>query len=194
MRRHLAWPIALPLAVIGTLAGHAVGYRAAVPDADARAQELAASGHGYLEYAPLVLGLSSAFALLAFVALVIQTSRGGRTGGAQTKLVAAIPPAAYLLQEVLERLLHDGRLPSAALVSAPVLLGLAAQIPFAFLAAAVACALGTVAERLGAIVGARRPRRIARPVVLAFAAAADLPVRPAPATGYAGRGPPLLAS
>jgi hypothetical protein len=194
MRRHLAWPIALPLAVIGTLAGHALGYRAAVPDAQARARELAASGHGYLEYAPLGVGLCSAFALLAFVGLVIHTSRGGRTHGAQVKLIAAIPPVAYVLQEVLERLLHDGHLPWAALGSAPVVIGLLAQIPFALLAASIAYLLSAVAERLGAVVAAWRPRPLRPSILLALAAAVDLPVRPAPATGYAGRGPPLLTS
>jgi hypothetical protein len=194
MRRHLAWPIALPLAVIGTLAGHAVGYRAAVPDAEARAQELAASGHGYLEFAPLVMGLCTAFALLAFVALVIHTSRGGRAGGAQVKLIAAIPPLAYVLQEVLERLLHDGHLPWSALGSAPVVAGLLAQIPFALLAAAVAALLSSVAERIGAVVAAWRPASIVASVFLSLASAVDLPARPAPATGYAGRGPPFLTS
>ena len=49
MRRYLAWPLALPLAVIGTLSGHSLGYWAAVPDAHAREDVLAASGHGYFQ-------------------------------------------------------------------------------------------------------------------------------------------------
>ena len=48
MRRHLAWPIALPLAVIGSLAGHSIGYRAALPAAHERESVLASSGHGWL--------------------------------------------------------------------------------------------------------------------------------------------------
>ena len=44
MRRWLAWPISVPLAVIGTLAGHSAGYRVAVPDVHERAHVLASSG------------------------------------------------------------------------------------------------------------------------------------------------------
>ncbi len=52
MSGRLAWLIAVPLAVIGSLAGHSVGYRAAVPDLQERTQVLAASGHGYLDLTP----------------------------------------------------------------------------------------------------------------------------------------------
>ena len=52
MKRQLPWLIAMPLAVVGTLAGHSVGYWAAVPDAHERAHVLAASGHGYLHVRP----------------------------------------------------------------------------------------------------------------------------------------------
>jgi hypothetical protein len=58
MRAWFAWLIAVPLAVIGTLAGHAAGYRAAVPNAHERAHLLASTGHGYLQYAPLFVSLS----------------------------------------------------------------------------------------------------------------------------------------
>ena len=71
MRRHLAWPLALPLAVIGSLAGHSIGYRAALPAAHERDSVLASSGHGWLQYAPLIVGLCSVVVVLAFAAAVI---------------------------------------------------------------------------------------------------------------------------
>ena len=92
MRRQLAWLIAVPLAVIGTFAGHAVGYLAAVPDAQERAHVLAASGHGYLDYAPLAIGLCLAITVLGFVASLLAAVCGrpiaGR--GPRIKFVAAV--------------------------------------------------------------------------------------------------------
>ena len=88
MRRQLSWLIAVPLAVIGTLAGHSVGYRAAVPDAHERAHVLASSGHGYLDYAPLLLSLCVALAVLGFVASAperLQRPRGHERGTAGSR-------------------------------------------------------------------------------------------------------------
>jgi hypothetical protein len=193
MRRHLAWPIALPLALVGTLAGHALGYRAAVPDAGAREHLLAASGHGYLQHAPVFVGLCSAAVLLAFLATVTRSFLGSeRSRGVHVKLVAAVPPLAFVLQELAERLLHTGHVDWHVLVSGPFVLGLLAQIPFALLAAAIAYALGAVAERLGRALAARPRRSVRSRPALGFPGSADLPLRPALARGYAGRGPPLV--
>jgi hypothetical protein len=194
MRRHLAWPIALPLALVGTLAGHSLGYRAAVPDEAAREHLLASSGHGYLQYTPLFVGLATAAVVLGFLAMVARSflDRGGARS-THVKLIAAIPPLAFVLQELVERFLHAGHVDWHMLLSGPFVLGLLAQIPFALLAAAIAYALGTIAARLGAALAARRPRPLRRRVALPFGSSADLPLRPALARGYAGRGPPLVA-
>ena len=142
MKRQLPWLIAMPLAVVGTLAGHSVGYWAAVPDAHERAHVLASSGHGYLDYVPLALALCGALAALGFVAHALGAFRGrDPTGGTRIKLVAALAPAAFVLQELIERYVHDGHLHWQLVVSAPFLLGLATQVPFALLAAAIAFAL-----------------------------------------------------
>jgi len=110
------------------------------------------------------------------------------------KLVAALPPLVFVAQELLERYLHEGHVHWQVLLSAPFLLGLLAQIPFALLAAAVAYALGRVAERLGAALAAKRPRQV-RPLASSQrGSSVDLPLRPVLARGYAGRGPPLVAS
>ena len=195
MRRFLAWPIALPLAVIGTLAGHSLGYRAAVPDAHERNHLLASSGHGYLEYAPLVIALCSAAILLGFLASVVSSFLGHeRAFAVRIKLVAALPPLVFVAQELLERYLHEGHVHWQVLLSAPFLLGLLAQIPFALLAAAVAYALDRVAERLGAALAARRPRHVRPRGPHQGGSSVDLPLRPVLARGYAGRGPPLVAS
>ena len=196
MRRWLVWPIAVPLAVVGTLAGHSVGYRVAVPDAHERAHVLASSGHGYLAYAPLLIALCVALVAVGVVAMVLAAVRGSDTSGGtrQIKLVAAFAPVAFALQEVLERYAHDGRLHWELVVSAPFVFGLATQVPFALLAAAIAFALATAAHRVAeAIRTGRRPR--ARSIAITFVSwlSVDLPREPVLARGYAGRGPPLLA-
>jgi Flp pilus assembly pilin Flp len=186
----------MPLAVVGTLAGHSVGYRAAVPDAQERAHLLASTGHNYLEYAPLVVALCLALVALGFVATVLAALRGRDTAGGtrQIKLVAALVPVAFVLQEVIERYAHDGRLHWELAVSAPFLLGLATQLPFALLAAAIAFALATAAERVAqAIKTARRPRVRPTGTSLVSRLSVDLPPEPVLARGYTGRGPPLLA-
>ena len=112
----------------------------------------------------------------------------------QVKLVAAIPPLAFVLQEVLERFLHEGHVHWQLLLSGPFLYGLLAQIPFALLAAALAYALGRVAERLGAALAPRRLRTSGTRLAHELARSVDLPLRAALARGWAGRGPPLVAS
>lgn len=195
MKRQLPWLIALPLAVVGTVAGHSVGYWAAVPDEQERAHVLASTGHGYLDYVPLVLALCGAFAALGFVAHALAAFRGGDPkGGTRIKLVAALAPAAFVLQELIERYVHDGHVHWQFVVSAPFLLGLATQLPFALLAAAIAFALATAARRVAhAIRAARLPRP--RGVALSFRSWLSVDLRPEPvlARGYAGRGPPLLS-
>jgi hypothetical protein len=187
MRRHLAWPLALPLAVIGSLAGHSIGYRAALPAAHERDSVLASSGHGWLEYAPLIVGLCSVAVVLAFAAAVLGRERGRNV---QLKLIAAIPPLTFVAQELLERYLHDGSVAWSFLVSMPFVLGLAAQVPFALLAASIAFALGRAAERLSSVLrGGKRPR-IAAVDFGRLPTAVDLPHRPVLARGFAGRGPP----
>ena len=195
MKRQLPWLIAMPLAVVGTLAGHSVGYWAAVPDAHERAHVLASSGHGYLHFAPLVLALCGALAALGFVAHALAAFRGRDTaGGTRIRLVAALAPVAFVLQELLERYVHDGHLHWHLIVSAPFLLGLTTQVPFALLAAAIAFALATAAQQVAhAIRTARGPRPRGTALTFLFWLSVDLPAVRVLARGYAGRGPPLIA-
>jgi hypothetical protein len=195
VRRRLPWLIAIPLSVVGTLAGHAVGYRAAVPDAHERADVLSSSGHAYLEYAPLAIALCLALIALGFVAQAIAAFRERDTDrGMQITLVAALAPAAFVLQEFIERYVHDGQLHWELVISAPFLLGLAAQLPFALVAAATALVLGAAALRVAqAIKTASRPRPRGTMITFLSWRSVDLPPEPVLARGYAGRGPPLLA-
>jgi hypothetical protein len=148
---------------------------------------LASSGHGWLEYAPLIVGLCSVAVLLAFAAAVLGRERGRNV---QLKLIAAIPPLTFVAQELLERYLHDGTIAWGFLLSMPFVLGLAAQVPFALLAASIAFALGKAAERLSSVLRSGKRPRIAALDFGRLPAAVDLPHRPVLARGFAGRGPP----
>ncbi len=194
MRRRLAWLITVPLAVIGSLAGHSAGYRAAVPDVQERTQVLAASGHGYLDYAPLAIALCVALAGLGFIAAVFDAfGRRDRGSGARHfALVAAVAPVAFVLQELGERFAFDGRFHWELLVSAPFLLGLVLQLPFALLAAAIAYALASAARLVARALAPVRLRRVGAAVVRPSLSPA-LPRARALAGGFSVRGPPQLA-
>ena len=101
-----------------------------------------------------------------------------------------------MLQELLERYLHDGHVHWELFVSAPFLFGLATQVPFALLAAAIAFALASAAQRVAHVlrrVLGRRPRPIA--VTFLSWLSIDPPVERVLARGYAGPRPsaPRLA-
>lgn len=196
VKRQLSWLIAVPITVIGTFAGHSVGYGAAVPDAHERAHLLASSGHGYLDYAPVLLSICVALVVLGFVASLLSAFGDRRTTSppnGRVALVAALAPAAFVLQELLERYLHDGHVHWALFVSAPFLFGLMTQVPFALLAAAIAFALASAAQRAGQVLRRLLGRRL-RPIDVTFLSwlSIDPPFERALARGYASRGPPLL--
>jgi hypothetical protein len=193
MRRHLAWPIALPLAAVSALAGHAAGYRVAVPDAHERAHLLEHTGHGYLAYAPTATGLCLALALLGFIAVVAgAVRRGPASSGAPAWLVALLPPLGFVLQEHVERYSRHGEIEWATGLEPAFVAGLTMQLPFALLVAFVAHALARLAERVAAlIVGSEPPalRFVAASLILP--AGIDIPRAATLARGYAGRAPPL---
>ena len=50
MRRGAAWGLALPLALVGSQAGHALAYALVYPAARTRTLTLFATGHAYLAW------------------------------------------------------------------------------------------------------------------------------------------------
>ena len=175
------WPVTLALAAGGSLAGHWLAYRVVTPDADARAHELAESGHGYLSLAPPLLTSLYALALLALCLRTVAAWRGRDETPLPAWGHAAIPPLAFVLQEHAERAVHDGAFPAGAVLEPTFAVGFAIQIPFAL---AAICA-----ARLRA---ARRRSRRRRPGRRPHLARSRLPLRgadrrrgppPAPAPG-----------
>jgi hypothetical protein len=149
------------LLAAGTQLAHALGYLVVAPDAETRGHLLAETGHRYLAYAPLFLGICFVIAGGAAVSRAVAAFRGGRSG-ARTLVplaAAALPPAGFLIQEHLERALDGAAASPGILLEPAVLVGLLLQLPVALAALLVAVILLSGAEWLGrAVAAAMRPR------------------------------------
>lgn len=178
----------------GWLAAHMVAYALAEPVAGARAGRLDASGHGYLEHLPLVaLGLLAT--VVAGAALhALAAARGGGSRPQSPWLFALLPPGAFVVQEHLERLVHDGGFPLTAALEPTFLLGLLLQLPFALLARVVAGLLLETAECLGRALSPPPRERTAVAVGNAAGLELCLPRLPRLAAGSSERGAPPFAA
>jgi hypothetical protein len=189
VRRGLTWALTLPIVLGGTEAAHALAYRLVYPQLHARV--LIATGHAYLAWLPLLLGIAGALALAALVAAGADAARGRSPRDLPAWAFAAIPPLAFVLQEVLELSLHIGTFGWRAVLAPTFAPGLALQLPLAALAYLVARLLLRAAERLG--------RALAQPRLAALGEHRLVAVFSAPAvrprlTGRSSRGPPRLVA
>jgi hypothetical protein len=195
VRRTLAWLVAIPLMLAGFQAAHAFAYRLVYPNPDVRARVLHATGHGYLHYAPFVLGLAGALLLVSLL-VAVTNSRRGRSLQALPAWAFGLPlPLAYALQEHTERALHTGVLPWSTMLGPMFLPGLALQFPFACVAYLAARLLLGAAERVGRALTSVSPPPGRRPAAPALQLWVE-PELPRPALlgwNMAERGPPPLA-
>lgn len=192
-KSRVVWLLCAPLMLAGLELGHAAAYRIVYPDPYERAQILAASGHGYLAYAPTLLAVAGAFTLCALFHHGASGRVAEETGELQIPAgpFAALPLAAFALQEHLELLIHTGMLPFGATLEPTFLIGLGLQLPFALAAYGLARFLLRAAERIGVSLRDTPPRR--------WGTAPAAPQRPSPlvhprleplVAGSSGRGPP----
>lgn len=192
MRQRLAWVATAPLMVGGLLTAHWFAYRLAIPDAHARANVLAHSGHGYLAYTPLALLVSLGVLLAALALRALAAFRGELRRPAISPAIVLLPLVAFVVQEHVERLVYTGQIPWTAVLEPSFLVGLALQLPFALAALLVAWALDSVARAVGLALASSAPR----PVLSAFVPApASVPAPPrlvGLARGYGERAPPFL--
>jgi hypothetical protein len=189
VRRGLIWALTLPLLLGGIEAAHALAYRLVYPQLHARV--LLATGHAYLAWLPLLLGVSGALALVALVAAGIDAAHGRSPRDLPAWAFAVVPPVAFVLQEVLELSLHLGTFGWRAVLAPTFFPGLALQLPLALLAYVAARLLLRTAERLGR---ALAPVRLAPLLELAAAVPLEeLFVRLA-ATRRTSRGPPQVVA
>jgi hypothetical protein len=135
---------------------HALAYRVVFPQASLRSAVLAATGHAYAAWLPLVLAIGGAVAFVALAAAVADVARGGSVRELGAGAFAALPPLAFALQELLELSLHTGHVAWHAFAEPTFLPGLALQLPFALLAFVVTRLLLRAAVKVGRLL-ARRP-------------------------------------
>lgn len=180
MRKRALSLLAAPLAGLSGLAGHASAYAViGLNPADTRA-------HGYLSDAPPLFVAACGALLLVALALRICGKLCGRPSAWP---FACLPLLAFAAQEGLERVFAG--LPASAVFEPAVYVGLAAQIPLAFVAFFVARGLLRAADEL--VLALAPPTSVSlRPPSLIF-----VPVRAAGASRPAlsfdrlGRAPPL---
>jgi len=192
-RHRIVWLLSAPLMLAGLELGHAAAYRIVYPDPYERAQILAASGHGYLSYSPTVLAVAGAFALCALFHHGASTRVVEETGMLRVPAgpFAALPLAAFALQEHLELLIHTGTLPFGATLEPTFLIGLGLQLPFALAAYGLARLMLRAAERIGAALRAGPPKPAGkRRVLRTWPSDLELPRLAPLIVGSSGRGPP----
>jgi len=188
VRRALTWLIALPVIVVGSQVAHALAYWWAYPETDLRALMLERSGHGYLVWAPVAVGLLLAIELLALAVDVVDRVRSRPPRQLPPWAFLVIPALCFTVQE------HVGTFPWWTSLEPSFWRGLVLQIPLGLVAYAVARLLSRAASAVADAVVARSRRTAARPararIVFPFV---QLP-RLAPLAGAAaGRAPPVIA-
>jgi hypothetical protein len=147
MRRGLAWALTLPLVLLGTQAAHALAYDLVYPQAHGRI--LLETGHGYLTWLPLTLALAGAVALAALGVAAADAARGRPARELPAWAFAFLPPATFVMQELLELSLHTGTFGWRAFLAPTFLPGVALQLPIALAAYLAARLLLRTAERVG---------------------------------------------
>ncbi len=138
MRRALTWFLALPVIVVGSQVAHGLAYWWAYPHTDVRAAVLAHSGHGYLAYAPLVVGFLVAIELIAFAVDVLDRVRGRPVRSLPPWAFVLIPGIGFTLQEHLERFFEIGVIPWWTALEPSFWRGLVLQLPLGLLAERIA--------------------------------------------------------
>ena len=142
--------VCLPLALAGLVAAHQASYFAVAGGHHAEA--LAESGHGYLAQMPLALAILGVLAIVGLAVEGVRTVRGRSRATMAAWPFAVAGPAAFIIQEHLERFLHQGHVPWTAAIEPTFILGLILQMPAALLALGLARLLLRAARQIAAAV------------------------------------------
>jgi hypothetical protein len=179
--------VVLGLALGGVLAGHALTYRLLLPDAHARAAELANSGHGYLSGANAI-GLVAIMAALCVTFLrELLVREPGRPAAVLGRL-CAFQLSAFVAMEIAERVGSGSGMHHVGQILA---VGIPAQV---LVAAAVALVMRWVVRAASVAATARGRGGVATPgaaLPLSVVPASFRPARVAFAIP-AGRAPPSV--
>ena len=193
MRRRLPWVLALPVMAAGSLAAHSLSYLfVAARPAEGAGEMTERASTSDASYLVVALGVLAATAVIALAARLVVGRGRRRRVEVSPWWFFVLPPLAFALQELAERVLHAESFPFHAALEPRFLLGLALQIPFGLLALLVARALLRVVERLVRALARPRPRLCRAAVAWSLPRICDRPRIPALALGYPQRGPPAL--
>ncbi len=194
MHRRLPWIIALPLMVAGSVGAHVLArifMGAHVSEGSKETAERASTG--VAGHTVMLIGIVAALTFVACVIRLISIIRRRAGSGTSPGLFFVLPPLAFVLQEIVERLFHAEAAPFQSAFEPRFLIGLALQIPLGLVALLAARILLRVAARIAralspspSIPMGRRSPVTRRPTVC------ELPRISALALGYPQRGPPKL--
>jgi hypothetical protein len=198
-RRRLPWLLSLPLILGGSFAAHAAGSHLFPPrtgplDPDGGRELLQRADHGLITVVPVVAGLALALCLALMAGRVRSGIRPASRPGIPPSWFVVLPPVAFAIQELLERVLHAEAVLFNPVHEPAFLAGLALQLPFGALAYLVARALVGVGTRLARVLAAGAPAL--RPPRAPAGSAPEPAVRPripVLALGHSVRGPPLAS-
>jgi len=165
-RRLLPYLIPAALTLAGSLAAHFLAYRIASPHDHERERLLEGTGHGYLNYVPVILACLLALVAVGLGGEIAHAIRGGSRRPVRVWQFGLVPFVAFVLQEHLERYFHSGGVPLDLALEPLFLIGLALQAPFALAALAACRALLGFAHRAGRALGSlpSLPRLRSEPV------------------------------
>ncbi len=184
----------LVLALVGSVAVHALGAlsaastrvlagsEAAGEAADTRGAELGTASTQLLPW------LAAAIVLVGMV--LVLRRRGGAARAFARWIVVAIP-AAFLLQELAERMLGVESFPFGAHAEPDVLLAIVGQVPFVLLALALVHALRAVVRTMVRSLARPATRPAPRPSIRSLPRFDTLSTHRPVIDGHPQRGPPL---
>ena len=193
-RRRAAWVISLPLAVASWLGAHCLAYWLVSPGGEQHMGMHAEHGHAWLGYTPALAVWGLTLVVAGVVLCVGDGLRGRRPSDPPLRLFALLPPAAFVAQEHIERLVGTGSITYDLLVEPTFLVGLALQLPFAVAALLLTRALYALGFGLGRVLAGRlavgRPLRHGPPALLRRPASVALVSPSVLALGHGQRAPP----
>jgi hypothetical protein len=146
---------------VGSLAAHALAYRAVESDGDERVALLERSGHDYLAYAHLGAALCVTAVLVGLVLVVVGAAKGRACSAVPVWLFGVALSLGFAVQEHVERFVASGELPLDVVLEPTFAVGPLLQLAFALAAAFLARALLGFGEVIGRAFAGRRPRRLA---------------------------------
>jgi hypothetical protein len=193
VRSRTAWLLTLPLLLVSETVGHAFVVRVFDPH-DGRHGLFLHAVRDYLEYAHAALAIFLAAAAVLLARRAVASFRQVAPRPLPSWRLAAIPSLAFLVQEHLEHLAHDGSVGWLTAAEPAVAIGVALQLPCGLLAVWLVRTLLRAADQLGwalARRGAAGARQLPQDQAgLSQAAPLRLPVL---AGRHAGRAPPAFA-